>query len=688
MGNLDNKNRVKGEYFVLKQPSVFVAENRGFSNCCEPFLTLVDENDNASHRNDTNSAWSLGETVTFELRKDGVVTSYIPVAIPFPNETNAWYTTIEWRDVQLMDGYGVFELHMIVVSAGLTVTTLWAKYNVQPYQNASGYYLGKGTVRLKSIFNDVNTFEGINFTNAYVVDTLRLKGKFGYWNPLTDVDNVQYTDAEKVKVRREDLTEYELRVDLHGECVIDRLRFHLVSENACYITDHNGDNYTYKYLDYPVIVKSGFEPNWIDGTRKVKGVAKFEDKQRMTKTHFQDNDTNGKFNEPKSIALPATINDAGNIVYVPSGQYYEAGTILNDLYYKLLKDTFKGRVAFDGGIFEAESCLVPKFEEIGINLLDSASLIITPNGYETGKLYAVKSFDGLSDMTVTRATSATRVNASGLIESVGSNVPRLDYSNGSCPSILVEPQRTNIVLNSDTLATQTVTVTAQVYTISFYGTGTVTLSGTHSATVVGLGTARKTYTFTPTAGSLVITVSGTCTNAQLEAGSYATSYIPTTSASVTRNADVINKTGISSLIGQTEGTLFAEVTIPNGADDSRAIAIQGGSDRIGITVSGANVGFFIVDSSGVIYSSVIPITWQLTNKIALAYISGNTTLYVNGLAVLNTTASFTLGGVFANVYLGQYEFAPGTGQNGQSQSATALWKTHLTNTQLAQLTTI
>jgi hypothetical protein len=39
----------------------------------------------------------------------------------------------------------------------------------------------------------------------------------------------------------------------------------------------------------------------------------------------------------------------------------------------------------------------------------------------------------------------------------------------------------------------------------------------------------------------------------------ATSYIPTVASTVTRNADVISKTGIADLIGQSEGTLFAEV---------------------------------------------------------------------------------------------------------------------------------
>ena len=194
-----------------------------------------------------------------------------------------------------------------------------------------------------------------------------------------------------------------------------------------------------------------------------------------------------------------------------------------------------------------------------MSLFDDASLCVTPNGQKAGKLYSIKPTDGSGDLSVTRATTATRINSSGLIESVANNVPRLDYTNGSCPSILVEPTRTNLVLNSATVATQTIASLAQVYTLSFYGTGTITLSGTHTATIVGTGTTRKTYTFTAIVGALVLTVSGTCTNGQLEAGANATSYIPTVASTVTRNADVISKTGISSLIGQTEGTIFVDL---------------------------------------------------------------------------------------------------------------------------------
>jgi hypothetical protein len=54
-----------------------------------------------------------------------------------------------------------------------------------------------------------------------------------------------------------------------------------------------------------------------------------------------------------------------------------------------------------------------------------------------------------SDMDFTRATSANRVNPSGLVDGVTENLPRLDYRvSESCPHILVEPQRTNICLRS------------------------------------------------------------------------------------------------------------------------------------------------------------------------------------------------------------------------------------------------
>jgi len=84
-----------------------------------------------------------------------------------------------------------------------------------------------------------------------------------------------------------------------------------------------------------------------------------------------------------------------------------------------------------------------------MSLLDKASLIVTPNAVKASKLYSIIPSDGSGDMNVVRATTATRVNSSGLIENVGINTPRIDYTNGSCPSLLIEPQRTNSIFYSE-----------------------------------------------------------------------------------------------------------------------------------------------------------------------------------------------------------------------------------------------
>jgi hypothetical protein len=80
-----------------------------------------------------------------------------------------------------------------------------------------------------------------------------------------------------------------------------------------------------------------------------------------------------------------------------------------------------------------------------MSLFDDASLVMIPSAYKDGKLYSIKPTDGSGDFTFSRSTAATRVNADGLIESVTDNVPRLDYTDSSCPALKLEPQRTNLI---------------------------------------------------------------------------------------------------------------------------------------------------------------------------------------------------------------------------------------------------
>lgn len=74
----------------------------------------------------------------------------------------------------------------------------------------------------------------------------------------------------------------------------------------------------------------------------------------------------------------------------------------------------------------------------------------------------------------------------------------------------VYSRRYNLLTATNTLSTQNVTTVATSYTLKFEGTGTVTLSGTSTGTL-----SAGSNVFTPTAGTLTLTVSGTVTNAQL-----------------------------------------------------------------------------------------------------------------------------------------------------------------------------
>lgn len=84
----------------------------------------------------------------------------------------------------------------------------------------------------------------------------------------------------------------------------------------------------------------------------------------------------------------------------------------------------------------------------------------------------------------------------------------------------------NLLTNSDTMSTQNVETSAVQYTLSIKGTGSVTLSGTSTdGPLNGTGASDiVSLTFTPTAGTLTLTVSGTVTEAQLEKGSSRSTY--------------------------------------------------------------------------------------------------------------------------------------------------------------------
>ena len=644
----------------------------------------------------------------------------------------------------------------------------------------------------------------------------------------------------------------------------------------------------------------------------------------------------------------ATVSTYSGSFTLTPAQMYGAG-ILNTFALTPIP-AFQARVSADSGSYEAFECQNNVFANTPVNILQTASLLLTPNGYKEGKLYSIIPENGNGDLTVTRATTATRVNSAGLvelvpynlvtwsedfsnvlwvkneatissniatapngttiasklientandshhiyqnattsgvntfsfyakkgertfvyayadsvaqgkcfnltsgtlgvniisapinatIESVGNdwfrctitvsitiasalriglcsadgtfsylgngtsgafiwgaqlvegtlplnylrtetrlNIPRLDYSNGTCPSLLVEPQRTNLALrseefdsalvwfpvdvtvsannttspdgtvNADKLIATAVTsthiilqqpagsVSGTTSSVSIFAkasglsniqilnnagglgvanfnlsTGTATLVNGVSASIqdYGNGWYRCIMTYTPTStGNFNIQIrladnSGNTTflgngtdgiylyGAQLEAGSYPTSYIPTTSAAVTRNADQVYKTGISSLIGQTEGTIYLEADIQKHNDTEFYIAISNGfslGEAIYLQQPSSGALYILFRTSGLTPTIVVSsANWNIGfNKIAIAYNSTSGEVFINGAS--QGTVALSALPTCSQLTIGARPDAPGNLVGSGGYKVATLFKTRLSNSELATLTTI
>jgi hypothetical protein len=170
-------------------------------------------------------------------------------------------------------------------------------------------------------------------------------------------------------------------------------------------------------------------------------------------------------------------------------------------------------------------------------------------------------------LNCTRSGSASYIGSDGQMKIAQADEPRFDYDPVTlqCKGLLCEVTRKNFVRNSSAGSTQTIALTSGSYTLSFYGTGTVTLTGTASGTKVGTGAfpIRSTLTFTATTGNVIATVSGTVQYMQIESGAFPTSWIPTGSIESlddTRAQDLVDSSsdGLpTSVFDSTQGTLYA-----------------------------------------------------------------------------------------------------------------------------------
>jgi hypothetical protein len=328
---------------------------------------------------------------------------------------------------------------------------------------------------------------------------------------------------------------------------------------------------------------------------------------------------------------------------------------------------------------------------------------LIPSAYNTSKVYSVLPVNGDGDFYFDRASKGTRVREDGLIEEVTNNIPRLDWYDSNCPSLLLEPQRTNYASNSGDASqwatvsgSQLVTKTQnyaispngtrtaariqanatgsnysliQLSTSSFIGNyaGSVYLKSntgnTENVIVYGRNTSITSYPIgnewqrieiqgSGTSGQNLYLFLGSFPNngsdenvdilvwgGQLEQGTYTSSYIPTPSIT-TRLKDECLNGGDSDLFDITEGSFFVDV-LPYNAGLVSTISLSNNSTSQRILIQFQSNGTQVrLFSSGSV-DNYQTITFNQRNKILVTFKLNEYKFYING-ALVSTDTSATV----------------------------------------------
>jgi hypothetical protein len=405
----------------------------------------------------------------------------------------------------------------------------------------------------------------------------------------------------------------------------------------------------------------------------------------------------------------------------------------------------------------------------------TGALTSSTTGSRSVYVYGAQVETGVATPYIPTTTAAVSVG-------VTADIPRLDYTGGGCPSLLLEPQRTNLALFSEQLnnvawgfqgSTVTAnaaispdgfanadavvetattdehnrlisaTLTAASYTASVFlkkfnetwcalylFNGSVgirhwinldTLTAGTSAPIgagitapltltnYGNGWVRASMTFTADASSWSFYIANARSNggatsyagngtsgvyawgAQVELGSYPTSYIPTLGSSVTRLADAASKTGISSLIGATEGTIYGEFTFTGISPQMHMFVSVAGSFANAVYVQTFSAtGISMQVWNGVVNQVAINssgLTAGQNVKFAAAYKANDFALYVNGVQVGTDTSGSVPSGL-SQVEVGNYAEGGSPFNFNSSIKTAALYPVRLSNSELATLTAL
>lgn len=382
---------------------------------------------------------------------------------------------------------------------------------------------------------------------------------------------------------------------------------------------------------------------------------------------------------------------------------------------------------------------------------EKPSLYLIPSAYKTSVLYLQLPEGSAGNMVFARSSVATRTDKNELIAEELSNIPRLDYENDICPELLLEPTRTNLCLRSEefdnavwTKSSVTVTANASVSPDGtktaerIVGTGTgdghtlQVFSAVTSGDVIfsvylkGRGVTRLRLQENGGDFTVYATLNITLTNdwtryelfvdkpsdgnpirclisdiqigddfymwgGQLEQNDYSTSYIKTTTVSVTRATETCNNGGDSDTFNSLEGVLYCEISALFDDATFRMISISDATASNGVQIRYSTTSQriqFVYVVGGAEQASLVFLVSDVTDlhKVAVKWKVNDFALWIDGVERATEVSGSVLG---ADV-LTQLKFDQGNNANpffGRTKEI-RVYKTALTDEELTELTTI
>jgi len=339
------------------------------------------------------------------------------------------------------------------------------------------------------------------------------------------------------------------------------------------------------------------------------------------------------------------------------------------------------------------------------------------------------------------ATDYIETTTTTAVSGITEDLPRLDYSGGaSCPSLLLEPQRTNLVTHSEyfdawtKIGSPTITTnygaspegvqnstriqavsgnriylsiggSSSTYTYSIYakGSGTFRLrdnSGTYSLNISPTSEwARYDYSFTDAFTNIQIEFTATSDveiyGVQIEQGSYPTSYIPTYGTSQTRVAEDVSLTSAAvATIAPISGiTMFMDFDLSQNQQTARFVAFNDAySDYIFLgtqdTASNQSVRCD-VRGGGVTFLSYNPTFTNVgRHKMAVKFLTSGIKIYLDGVEVASSGANAGFSEAFQKIVIGR-DYPPVAGAFAASNTnSLIIFPTALTDSECIALTTL